>query len=139
MQQKSSNSTLMGAPLQIHKNFSSPILFSIGYSATYQHEHTHTVKCTLHLSSSSIIWPVWVNDWVFVYELSGCGVESCCCHCCTHQYLFRCAIVVQAKLYIWQANCMPILQEVYSVILLEIIHLQLCVEFPFVEIHCIYI
>ena len=22
---------------------------------------------------SSIIWPVWLNDWVFVYELSGCG------------------------------------------------------------------
>ena len=25
-------------------------------------------------------WPVWLNGWVFVYELSGCGFESCCCH-----------------------------------------------------------
>ena len=23
---------------------------------------------------------VWLNDWVFVHELSGCGFESCCCH-----------------------------------------------------------
>ena len=22
--------------------------------------------------------PVWPNGWVFVYELSGCGFESCC-------------------------------------------------------------
>ena len=29
---------------------------------------------------SSIIWPVWLNDWVFVYRLSDCGLESCCSH-----------------------------------------------------------
>ena len=29
---------------------------------------------------SSIIWPVWINGWVFVYELSGCGFESSCSH-----------------------------------------------------------
>ena len=26
----------------------------------------------------------WLNGWVFIYELSGCGLESCCCnfrHC----------------------------------------------------------
>ena len=27
---------------------------------------------------SSIIWPVWLNGWVFVYELSGCGLHSSC-------------------------------------------------------------
>ena len=27
-----------------------------------------------------IIWTVWLSDWVFVYELSGCGFESCYCH-----------------------------------------------------------
>ena len=25
-------------------------------------------------------WPVWLNGWVFVYELSGCGFESRCGH-----------------------------------------------------------
>ena len=25
-------------------------------------------------------FPVWVNSWVFVYELNGCGFESRCCH-----------------------------------------------------------
>ena len=29
---------------------------------------------------SSIIWIVLLNDWVFVYELSGWGFESRCCH-----------------------------------------------------------
>ena len=29
---------------------------------------------------SSIIWPVWLNGWVFVYELSGSGFESRCSH-----------------------------------------------------------
>ena len=29
---------------------------------------------------SSIIWPVWLNGWEFVYELSGCGFQSCCSH-----------------------------------------------------------
>ena len=26
------------------------------------------------------IWPVWLNGWVFVYELRGCGFESRCSH-----------------------------------------------------------
>ena len=25
-------------------------------------------------------WPVWLNGWVFVYELSDCGFESRWCH-----------------------------------------------------------
>ena len=28
---------------------------------------------------SSIIWPVWLNDWVFIYGVSGFGFESRCC------------------------------------------------------------
>ena len=28
----------------------------------------------------SIIWLVWLKGWVFIYKLSGCGFESCCCH-----------------------------------------------------------
>ena len=27
---------------------------------------------------SSIIWPVWLNGWVYVYELSDCGFDSRC-------------------------------------------------------------
>ena len=33
-----------------------------------------------YLQHSSIICPVWLNGCVFVYELSGCGFESCCSH-----------------------------------------------------------
>ena len=29
---------------------------------------------------SSIIWSVWLNGWMLVYELIGCGFESRCCH-----------------------------------------------------------
>ena len=37
----------------------------------------HTDKYSQH---SSIIWQVWVNGWVFVYELSGYEFESGCSH-----------------------------------------------------------
>ena len=43
---------------------------------TYSQMHRPD-KYTQH---SSIIWPVWLNGWVFVYKLSGCGFESCWCH-----------------------------------------------------------
>ena len=29
---------------------------------------------------SSIIWPVWLNGWPFVYKLNGCWLEFRCCH-----------------------------------------------------------
>ena len=37
----------------------------------------HTAKNSLH---SSVIWPVWLNGWVFIYKLTGCKFLSCCCH-----------------------------------------------------------
>ena len=43
---------------------------------TYSQMH-RTDKYSQH---SSIIWRVWPNGWVFVYELSGCGFESRCSH-----------------------------------------------------------
>ena len=43
---------------------------------TYSQMH-RTDKYSQH---SSIIWPIWLNGWVFVYELSGCGFESRCSH-----------------------------------------------------------
>ena len=33
-----------------------------------------------HSQHRLIIWPVLLNGWVFVYELSGCGFESSCSH-----------------------------------------------------------
>ena len=44
--------------------------------ATYSRMH-RTNKYSKH---SSIIWPVCLNGWVFVYKLSGCRLESRCCH-----------------------------------------------------------
>ena len=29
-----------------------------------------------YLQHNSIVWLIWPNGWVFVYELSGCGFES---------------------------------------------------------------
>ena len=42
----------------------------------------HTDK---YLQRSSVIWLIWPNGWVFVYELSGCGFE-CCCSQLTFRY-----------------------------------------------------
>ena len=35
---------------------------------------------------SSIVWSIWLNGWVFVYELSGCRFESRCSHL---NFIFR--------------------------------------------------
>ena len=46
----------------------------------------HTVKCTVQVSTHNTAQsfnksrPVWLNGWVFVYELSGCRFKSSCCH-----------------------------------------------------------
>ena len=54
-------------------------------------------------STSQPNWPVWINGWVFVYELSGCGCESRCSHLryqkfCDETQIFTC-IYVQTCLY----------------------------------------
>ena len=43
---------------------------------TYRQIHS-TDKYSQHMS---IIWPNWLNGWVFFYELTGCGFESRCRH-----------------------------------------------------------
>ena len=43
---------------------------------TYDQMH-RTDKYAEH---SSIIWTIWINAWVFVYESSGCGFEFRCSH-----------------------------------------------------------
>ena len=43
---------------------------------TYSQMH-RTDKYSQH---GAIIWSVWLNSWVFVYNLSGCGFESRCSH-----------------------------------------------------------
>ena len=41
--------------------------------------HSYLVhKQTLSYLVKLAIWPVWLNGWVFLYELSGCGFESSC-------------------------------------------------------------
>ena len=42
---------------------------------TYSQIH-RADKCSQH---SSIIWSVWLNRWVNIYKLSGCGFKSRCC------------------------------------------------------------
>ena len=47
-----------------------------GMIRTYNQTH-----CTdKHSQHSSIIWPIWLNGWVFIYELRGCGFESSYSH-----------------------------------------------------------
>ena len=43
---------------------------------TYSQMH-NTDKYSQHIS---IIWPVWLGGWVFVYELNGCGFEPSSSH-----------------------------------------------------------
>ena len=75
-----------------HLNFRFHACFEKGVQATKECEFTlkcvrdmtkayskmhSTVKYSQH---SSIVWLVWLNGWVFAYELSGCGFKSSCSH-----------------------------------------------------------
>ena len=56
--------------------------------------HNHLVcKQTLNHLAKLGIWLVWLNRWVFVCEISGCGWESRCCH------LIRISLVMHGWLF----------------------------------------
>ena len=57
-------------------------------------------------------------------------------HVPTHTIIYLGVLLLHVQDFTWWVNCKPALQQMYSVILLQIIHLQLQVEFLFVEIHC---
>ena len=42
--------------------------------------HTQMFRTDKYSQHSSIIWPIWLNGWMFVYELNACGFESRYCH-----------------------------------------------------------
>ena len=56
--------------------------YECGFTLKHVHDMIKTYSqmyCTdNHSQHNSIIWPVWLNGWVLVYKLSGCGFESCC-------------------------------------------------------------
>ena len=58
-------------------------------------------------------------------------------HTATHANIYLGLLLSYMQNFIWWVNCTPTLQQVCYVIILQIIHLQLHVEFPFAEIHCI--
>ena len=42
--------------------------------------YSQLISTDKYSQHSSIIWPVWLNAWVLVYELSGCGFKPRWCH-----------------------------------------------------------
>ena len=61
-----------------------------GFTLKRERNMTRTqnlIKCTDKYSQhSSIIWPVCLNGWVFIYELSGCAFMS---NCNNLNFIFR--------------------------------------------------
>ena len=47
-----------------------------------------------------VVWPVWLNGWVFVYDPSGCWFESCCSH-----LSFSCLWWLVVLLKKWSHHC----------------------------------
>ena len=88
-------------PSEIYKIRSADSLKLVHDMITTYSETHHKDK---YLQHSSIIWPVWLNCWVLLYELSGCGFKS---HCC-HKHLFLSILNIN-KLYTQNEN------EMYSI------------------------
>ena len=53
-----------------------------GFTLKLDHDMIFTpVHCLGKNSQHNlIIWPAWLNGWMFVYKLDGWGFESYCCH-----------------------------------------------------------
>ena len=79
----------------IHLNFRFRSCFDLEfpwYSGNYQvwiHSETHTWHdkkySQMHHTDKyweyrPIIWLLWLNGWLFAYEISGCGIGSTCSH-----------------------------------------------------------
>ena len=54
----------------------------------------HTDK---NLQHSSINWPVWLNGWVFIFKLIGCGFESRCSHLIFSYWFLLVNTIIQHK------------------------------------------
>ena len=55
------------------KRFSFHWLYVIILSRKSFRVNLHSIVCL------NVNWSVWLNGWVFVYQLSGCGFEPLCC------------------------------------------------------------
>ena len=55
------------------------------------HENNIQLNAPYNTQHKSVIWPVWLNSWVYVYKLSGWGFKSSCSHlaCGVWQILTR--------------------------------------------------
>ena len=54
----------------------------------YLQIHHTNPRTNSYSQHSSIILRVWLNGWMFVYKLSGCGFESHCCHLKSNVYIW---------------------------------------------------
>ena len=59
-----------------HKRTLNHCIWTCCYIQAYSQMH----RADEYSKHSSIIWPIWPNSLVFVYELSGCGFESSWSH-----------------------------------------------------------
>ena len=50
------------------------------YHATYQFQSEPTLYSLPECQGTSCSKQAPFDGWVFIYELSGCGFEFCCCH-----------------------------------------------------------
>ena len=57
---------------------------SSGFTLKHLHDMIRTCSQMHHADKysqhSSVIWPVWLNGWVFVHKLSSCEFEPHCSH-----------------------------------------------------------
>ena len=60
---------------------------------TYSQMH-RTDNYSQHIS---VVWPVWLNGWVFVYQLTGCGFESHWYHLNLNKEFFDSQGIIQCR------------------------------------------
>ena len=76
--------TLGFAPVLSKEFLNIQATIDCGFTLKRVHDMTRTYsqmrRTDNYLQYNSIIWPVWLKGWVFVYKLSGCRFNSSCNH-----------------------------------------------------------
>ena len=56
------------------------LICTLHLTVCFYHVKYEFTRLRVYSQHRSVIWPVWLNRWVLVYELSGCRFESRCIH-----------------------------------------------------------
>ena len=82
------------------------LLSSFSFFISFFNYHWEMAILIVCLDLKGLVWPIWLNGWVFVYELIRCGFESRCSHLISLFYIYpikliSCSFTRFIHIFLW--------------------------------------